>query len=473
MENKTIRYVEPSEREAENGIMSALLTDANAFNILEKAGMKSEMFDNIKLRTLYDIISTFHATNGRIPTILEVQRYLRIHHSTALTEADLIGMADYQYEDIELMSLYVKEAYVRRKAEKDLAQAVNMIKEPQANILSVFEWVKNRIGEGSSEISPPTNDQAEVDEWVYDTSQETEEPRYLITICNRKAIPERSITAITGKAKAGKSNFTMLLMSALVNKHHDSICGIRSLSNCNKILYIDTEQPKYAIQKKFRRMLKTAGYESNISLSKTGIQLLAMRAADVDKRLEVMRKAVMLYHPQLIVIDGIVDMCHDFNDIVLAGNLITELMQMTEQGITVVALLHENEGSAKMRGHLGTFLLQKCDDKFSVSSDNGQFKVKHLGRENLIPDLTFRIEDGIYTNSVVPVGDDKRDAITTFYRDQNKEILPQQELVRYLMSKFNASKTTAYRWLDNYTKGENPLLIYNKKLKVFKLLLPL
>ena len=36
-------------------------------------------------------------------------------------------------------------------------------------------------------------------------------------------------------------------------------------------------------------------------------------------------------------------------------------------GIMLIALLHENEGNDKMRGHLGTMLLQKCDDRFSVT----------------------------------------------------------------------------------------------------------
>ena len=476
MEQKNLtKYGLPSEDEAEKGLMSALLVDQNAYTTLIDKGITSEMFASPRVRVLYDIISSFHATNGRAPIIPEIQRYLRLHPTDTLVEADISeAVQKYNpYTDVRIFAQYVKEAYSRRELWKSLERGFNMVQDPTSNTLSVLEYIKRRVDECNSRLSPPPNNQAEIDEWTYDTSEDVEEPNYLVAINNENSIPERSITAITGKAKAGKSNYTMLLMSALISKHQENICGIRSLNNLrHKILYIDTEQPKYAIRKKFRRMLTTAGLDVKTPLKSVGIHLLAMRSADIDKRLDIMRKTIATDQPDIVVIDGIVDMCHDFNDVLQASSLITELMQMTEQGMTVIALLHENEGSSKMRGHLGTFLLQKCDDKFNVSTENGQFKVKHLGRESRIPDLVFRIEGGRYSSSIT-TDDDKKDAIISFFQEQQKEILSQQDIAKYIMSKFNTSQATAYRWLENFSKGDNPILLHNKKTKVFKLLFPL
>jgi hypothetical protein len=90
MEQKNLtKYGLPSEDEAEKGLMSALLVDQNAYTTLKDKGITSEMFASPRVRVLYDIISSFHATNGRAPIIPEIQRYLRLHPTDTLIEADI------------------------------------------------------------------------------------------------------------------------------------------------------------------------------------------------------------------------------------------------------------------------------------------------------------------------------------------------------------------------------------------------
>jgi len=125
-----------------------------------------------------------------------------------------------------------------------------------------------------------------------------------------------------------------------------------------------------------------------------------------------------------------------------------------------------------MRGHLGTILLQKCDDMFVVSSSNGRFKVKHLGRETMVDDLEFRIEDGIYT-SRLDNEDDKRNFILQFFKEKNTEIVSRAELHKALMGRFRAAgNSTVDRWLRTYIHGDDAIMIYDSKTKRYKLTKP-
>jgi len=470
------KYGNASETEAEASLMAALLNDDSTFLKLKALGVTGAMFFSSQARVLYDIIATFYETNHRVPISTEIQRYVRVTKPPALDMCALTQAANRYtgFEDISILGQYIIHAYVKRTAEADLYKAVEMIEDPTKSVLSVLQWLQCRVTECSSAVAPQTDDQAEIDQWTYDTADDEEEPRYLMSINNGETIPERSITAVTGKAKAGKSNYIMLLISAMINKNQDNICGVRSLIKLNRILYIDTEQPRYAVRKKFRRMLRTAGYDAKTSLKKVGIHLLTMRGADTEKRLDILRKTVKKEQPQIIFIDGIVDLCKDFNDVSASSSLIAELMALTEQGITLVCLLHENEGNAatKMRGHLGTILLQKCDDMFVVSSSNGRFKVKHLGRETMVDDLEFRIEDGIYT-SRLDNEDDKRNFILQFFKEKNTEIVSRAELHKALMGRFRAAgNSTVDRWLRTYIHGDDAIMIYDSKTKRYKLTKP-
>lgn len=69
----------------------------------------------------------------------------------------------------------------------------------------------------------------------------------------------------------------------------------------------------------------------------------------------------------LIVIDGIRDLLTDINNPDQSTVLVTKLMQWTKvYNIHASVVLHENPGSDKLRGHLGTEVQNKAESVISI-----------------------------------------------------------------------------------------------------------
>ena len=73
----------------------------------------------------------------------------------------------------------------------------------------------------------------------------------------------------------------------------------------------------------------------------------------------------------LVVIDGIRDLAHDINSPGEATDLITKLMQWTdERRIHIHTVLHLNKGDDNTRGHLGTELNNKAETVLQITKDD-------------------------------------------------------------------------------------------------------
>lgn len=73
----------------------------------------------------------------------------------------------------------------------------------------------------------------------------------------------------------------------------------------------------------------------------------------------------------LVVIDGIRDLAHDINRPGEATDLITKLMQWTdERRIHIHTVLHLNKGDDNTRGHLGTELNNKAETVLQITKDD-------------------------------------------------------------------------------------------------------
>lgn len=91
--------------------------------------------------------------------------------------------------------------------------------------------------------------------------------------------------------------------------------------------------------------------------------LFPLRKMNYETLLGDTRMLIERVHPQVVLIDGVVDYVASFNDEVLSRQLIHELMMLAqEHHCAIVCVLHENKASddENMRGHLGTVLAQKA-----------------------------------------------------------------------------------------------------------------
>lgn len=176
-----------------------------------------------------------------------------------------------------------------------------------------------------------------------------------------------NFSLVKGKAKSKKSFFINMAIAAAVGKGLLQN-KLRSLlkDNFNKVLYFDTEQSKYHVQKAVKRICTQIGVGIPSNLNTYGL-----RKSSPSERLKLAEYAIE-NTPSLgfVVIDGIRDLITSINDEAEASNIASKLLKWTEEyNIHIVVVLHENPGSDKARGHIGTELMNKAETVIALQVD--------------------------------------------------------------------------------------------------------
>jgi len=179
-----------------------------------------------------------------------------------------------------------------------------------------------------------------------------------------------NFSASTGKAKSKKTfNICAITAAALTN---GSVLNYRASLPVDKrkILYVDTEQSSFHCKTVLERIIRLAGYP--MDQQPDMLEFLALRRHPPKTRLSIIENTI--YQTDglgLAIIDGIRDLAYDINSPSESTDLITKLMQWTdERKIHIHTVLHLNKGDDNTRGHLGTELNNKAETILQVTKDD-------------------------------------------------------------------------------------------------------
>ena len=185
------------------------------------------------------------------------------------------------------------------------------------------------------------------------------------------------IQFITGHQKNGKTFLMAQLMAAILSNGGERTKEYIPELEFNEelrnefpnptVLYIDTEQEKENTAKVARRVHWLCGWPLNEPNDR--FHVIWLRAEESNEgRWAKVRAAIGKYKPLAVFVDGIRDVLGDFNDLKESASLIDQCMSMsTYLHCTFWSVLHENPGSDKMRGHLGTEAANKASDVIRVT----------------------------------------------------------------------------------------------------------
>lgn len=185
------------------------------------------------------------------------------------------------------------------------------------------------------------------------------------------------IQFITGHQKNGKTFLMAQLMAAILNnggeRPKEYIPGLSFNEELRQefpnptVLYVDTEQEKENTAKVAKRVHWLCGWP--LDEANDRFRVLWLRAEDSNEiRWQKVRTAIAKYNPLAVFVDGIRDMLGDFNDLKESASLINQCMTITTyKHCTFWSVLHENPGTDKMRGHLGTEAANKASDVIRVT----------------------------------------------------------------------------------------------------------
>lgn len=229
-----------------------------------------------------------------------------------------------------------------------------------------------------------------------------------VGICSFNSVPLftlGNISTITGKAKSRK---TFLASSIAASVISGECLGIKS-ENKGLVLYLDTEQSEYDVQRVAKRTLRLAALSPDENYP--DLVMYALRSLSVEERIKMLEATVEKHKPLFVIIDGIRDLLHDFNNIAESASLVGLIMKLsTENNCHIVSILHQNKGDGNMRGHAGSELLNKSETVLEVSTSNDITTVKAIASRGMSPnDIYFKVTtSGLPMQCNPPLKDDAK-----------------------------------------------------------------
>ena len=175
------------------------------------------------------------------------------------------------------------------------------------------------------------------------------------------------LTAVSGKAKSGKTFVCSVLMTLCFQRQ---VLSLERDDAPLKVLWYDTEQSEESTQDILKnRILPMAGIrESEFPADR--FQIFNVRGESYSDRLKMLEVAVPRYKPDLVILDGIRDLVADINDGVVAQDVVERLMHLaSDNRCAIVCVLHQNKSveDKNLRGWIGTELKNKAFEVYECA----------------------------------------------------------------------------------------------------------
>ena len=234
--------------------------------------------------------------------------------------------------------------------------------------------------------------------YFIDRNVEYPDPEYLIEIGGVPTMPKGNLVAVSAKWKNGKTFFCDILTAIFMGSDHFTNC--RSLWESGRALFFDTEQS----ESDTKRVQGTIDAMTPLSRH-DDYRVACLQSAPISgdtynssepSRYEVINRAIMHEHPDLVIVDGIADLIYNYNDVIESQIIVNKLATLANKyNCCIVVVMHQNKSSLdkNMKGHLGTMLYQKCSDVFNVEKHDSVFEVKHgNSRHRTCDGICFKLD---------------------------------------------------------------------------------
>lgn len=264
--------------------------------------------------------------------------------------------------------------------------------------------------------------------WFNDLDPSITCPKFRFNIHGVDCVPSGEIIGIGGKPGTGKSTALAIFIGVLIGRV--SFAGIRCLTPCHKVLWIDTEKGDYSCKQKMAIFRRVANVVDNIPLEEHGIHFSQMRGERLIDRMAFIEGLFARDDYDCVVIDGIYDLTDDANDKCAP---VTELLQriVERKGTSLFAMLHTNKNDDNFRYALGTELTRISTTLFKMKFENGIHKIIHDKTNDTAyaPPIMFKFaNDGsIYEPDESAKAERKRDTRTQKIDGVFKKIFAEKE----------------------------------------------
>lgn len=236
----------------------------------------------------------------------------------------------------------------------------------------------------------PSGELAEyfVDIWADEVDDDTP---CLFEYSGRGVLACNNLHLVKGREKTGKSAFGVLLVTAALG---GEFLGVRARKEDMRVLWLDTEQDRGTLAKKARKAVEMA----QDGEKGARLRVYTLKSLNPAERLKKALEAITGSPTDLVFLDGVADLCEDFNDQKEAAWVVGELTNAAEEaGCALLTVVHTNKtDKSEARGHVGAIAQQKAGEVYEVTREGAGnvANVKQaLTRFASVPDIAFGFGD--------------------------------------------------------------------------------
>ena len=176
---------------------------------------------------------------------------------------------------------------------------------------------------------------------------------------------------IQAPPKSRKTFLTSLLSTAYLTDKNKYCGDLQGHREGRKLIHFDTEQGKFHCQRVFNRVAKMSD-ETSEGVSKDYITYGLRQLSNKEKQ-SFIRSELYSYEKGeigVVIIDGVADLISDVNALDESNDIIQKLMTWShELQCAIITVIHQNFGSEKPTGHLGSALEKKAETMIKVKKD--------------------------------------------------------------------------------------------------------
>lgn len=310
--------------------------------------------------------------------------------------------------------------------------------------------IKDRFKELQNSIETPEN-QLDWRKRLIDLANPVPPPEPVLIQSDTDTVlfTRRNISTIAAAAKVGKTFQTSAFIAVTLKE--EGYMGFHCPVNNPEALFIDTEMDTSDTQEVTIRVHRMVGLPTDSN--NDNFKALNLREDNPGERLQIIEDAITDLKPDIVFLDGIVDLGTDFNNIQESQALVTKLAQLaTKHNCHICTCLHVNKNSQELRGHLGAFLRQKGEVTLLLTKQAGEvpyIDCKPIdSRRRAIDEFSFRINSDALPELYQPV---QKPPQTGKLKELFAEILPlptvmiHKDLCQSIMDRANVKDSMAKR----------------------------
>lgn len=258
--------------------------------------------------------------------------------------------------------------------------------------------VYNAASQPSDDEQKRMERQAELRRQIVSMATSYEEGPAVLAIDGTAIGHRRDIINIKAAPKQGKSTLISILISCILCGQWNRLC---SATQGLRVLYLDTEMKEADTQRIMRMALTMAGLDASANHER--LYAVNLRKCSPQEIVEAIPEYIELLSPDVLVIDGILDLVNNFNDVEESQHLVKEclLRWADTYDCMIINAIHTNKTNDThiSQGHLGAMLDKKGELTLECEMEKVTKTVKvsaPLCRHTDVPTFYFTYgEDGM------------------------------------------------------------------------------